>query len=91
MDRKYNPYLNAKEVLPKELLNQLYEQGFEGVYLYIPSRNREKLEQQYAYIYYLRFEEGLTINAISEKVHLTERRVKQILEYYRKRHPEPDN
>ena len=88
MARNTIQYLNAKEIFPTELLETLYEYNVDGAYVYIPSRKRLKREQKYAYIYYLRNEEGLAIQAIADKVHLSSRRVQQILSYYRERHPE---
>ena len=88
MARNTIQYLNAKEVFPSELLETLYEYNVDGAYVYIPSRKRLKREQKYAYIYYLRSEECLAIQAIADKVHLSVRRIQQILNYYSERYPE---
>ena len=88
LGRKKIDYINAKDVLTKELLDKLYELNLSGMYLYVPSQKSRDREQKYAYIYYLREEEGLSIPDIADKVHLSKRRVEQILRYYSDRYPD---
>jgi len=81
-------YRNAKDELPREVLEKLYELGLDGVYLYVPSRKAHKRDQRYGYIAYLRYDEGLSIAQIADRLHMSQRRVKQILQELRRRYPE---
>ena len=86
LGRKKIDYINAKDVLSKDLLDNLYELNLGGMYLYVPSQKSRDREQKYAYIYYLREEEGLSMSDIADKVHLSNRRIEQILKYYNERY-----
>jgi len=70
------------------VLEKLYELGLDGVYLYVPSRKAQKRDQRYGYIAYLRYDEGLSIAQIADRLHMSQRRVKQILQELRRRYPE---
>ena len=82
-------YLNAEEILPAELLEQVQRYA-DGIYLYIPRRSdhrqswgsstryREELQRRNESIRYL-YREGLDPKALAERFHLSVKSIQRIL------------
>ena len=82
-------YLNAEDVLPAALLEQI-QQYADGIYLYIPrradhrqswgssTRYREELRQRNESIRHLH-REGLDPQALAERFHLSVKSIRRIL------------
>ena len=82
-------YLNAEDVLPAALLEQI-QQYADGIYLYIPrradhrqswgssTRYREELRQRNESIRHLH-QEGLDPQALAERFHLSVKSIQRIL------------
>ena len=83
-----NNYRNASDVLSQDLIQQIQDLGFDGMYLYIPSRLYEEKIRQSEHIGYLRYEESLQVFEIADRLHLSKSRVQQLLRNYRRRHHE---
>ena len=82
-------YLNAEEILPAELLEQVQRYA-DGIYLYIPrradhrqrwgssTRYREELRQRNESIRFLN-REGLTTEELADRFHLSVKTIQRVL------------
>ena len=68
-------HVNARDVLPEKVLRLV--QRYCAGYIYVPS-TRESWRRSRSGVLALQ-EKGLPVRAIAERVHLSERRVRQIL------------
>ena len=82
-------YINAKSVLPQELIEEL-QRYVQGGYLYIPAAEerhrcwgelsgyKEMLRQRNAE-FIVEYENGLAVDHLAEKYHLSEHTIRKIL------------
>ncbi len=80
-----NNYAKAEDYLSPRQIRELQDQGLEGRQIYIPTKASAKREETMRSYGALHYKEGISIAQIADKVHLSHRRVAEVLRQYRER------
>lgn len=83
-----NRYKNGKDVLSNNLLEELRGKGLSGFYIYIPPKNIAVEKNRMCILAgEMKFNEGLKIDQISDKLHIGVRQTYYLLALFKKRYP----